>query len=106
MVRPQAFNTGEGGQFSRVLPDYEVKIGTDGKGRFADNIVVGQLWPTAEQEEMYLRAYASASEAWRELAIYFRFNNHHGPPQTPGYWTPAGVFHGGTKPTEKQKREY
>ena len=42
---------------------------------------------------MYLKAYANASEARRELGAYFRFYNDQRPHQALGYRTPAQVFH-------------
>ena len=45
-----------------------MKISMDGKGRYNDNIFVERLWRTVKYEEVYLKAYANASEARRELA--------------------------------------
>ena len=44
-------------------------------------------------EEVYLKAYANASEARRELGAYFRFYNDQRPHQALGYRTPAEVSH-------------
>ena len=71
-----------------------MKISMDGKGRYADNIFVERLWRTVKYEEVYLKAYASAGEARRELGAYFRFYNDQRPHQALGYRTPAEVFHG------------
>ena len=65
----------------------------DGKGRYRDNIFVERLWRTVKYEEVYLKAYTSASEARRELGAYFRFYNNQRPHQALGYRTPAAVFH-------------
>ena len=70
--RPEVFNTDQGSQFSsreftQALQDRGVKISMDGKGRYADNIFVERLWRTVKYEEVYLKAYANASEARREL---------------------------------------
>ena len=97
--RPEVFNTDQGSQFSsreftQVLQDRGVKISMDGKGRYADNIFVERLWPTVKYEEVYLKAYANAGEARRELGAYFRFYNNQRPHQALGYRTPAEVFHG------------
>ena len=94
----QAFNTDQGsqftsGEFTRMLQDHGVKISMDGKGRYADNISVERLWRTVKYEEVYLKAYASASEAGRELGAYFRFYNDQRPHRALGYRTPAEVFH-------------
>ena len=96
--RPQVFNTDQGSQFTsgaftQVLQDHGVKISMDGKGRYADNIFVERLWRTVKYEEVYLKTYASAREARRELGAYFRFYNDQRPHQALGYRTPAEVFH-------------
>ena len=92
------FNTDQGSQFTSrgfidVLREHGVKISMDGKGRYRDNIFVERLWRTVKYEEVYLKAYTSASEARRELGAYFRFYNNQRPHQTLGYRTPAEVFH-------------
>ena len=51
----------------------------DGKGRYQDNIFVERLWRTVKYEEVYLKAYAYATEARRELGAYFRFYNDQRP---------------------------
>ena len=96
--QPEVFNTDQGSQFTsleftRVLQDHGVKISMDGKGRYADNIFVERLWRTVKYEEVYLKAYANATEARRELSAYFRFYNDQRPHQALGYRTPAEVFH-------------
>jgi hypothetical protein len=35
----------------------------DGKGAWRDNVFVERLWKSVKYEEVYLRAYASVSEA-------------------------------------------
>ena len=58
------------------------------------SLQVERLWRTVKYEEVYLKAYASASEARRELSAYFRFYNNLRPHQALGYRTPSQVFHG------------
>ena len=96
---PEVFNTDQGSQFTsseftQVLEDSGVKISMDGKGRCSDNIFVERLWRTVKYEEVYLKAYANATEARRELGEYFRFYNHRSPHQALGYRTPAEVCYG------------
>ena len=93
------FNTNQGSQFTsleftHVLQEHGVKISMDGKGRYTDNIFVERLWRTVKYEEVYLKAYANATEARRELSDYFRFYNDQRPHQALDYRTPAEVFHG------------
>ena len=74
------FNTDQASQptgleFTHVLQEHGVNISMDGKGRYTDNIFVERLWRTVKYEEVYLKAYANASEARRDLGAYFRFYN-------------------------------
>ena len=99
--QPEVFNTDQGSQFTsleftQLLQEHGVKISMDGKGRYAENIFVERLWRTVKYEEVYLKAYASASEARRELGAYLRFYTDQRPHQALGYRTPAEVFHQGT----------
>ena len=105
---PEVFNTDQGSQFTsreftQVLQDRGVKISMDGKGWYQDNIFVERLWRTVKYEEVYLKAYANATEARRELAAYFRFYNNLRPHQALGYRTPAEVFHG--DPTIREEEQ-
>ena len=78
--RPEVFNTDQSlpprrrgeasspaGEFTQILQDHSVKISMDGRGRYQDNIFVERLWRTVKYEEVYLKAYGSATEARREL---------------------------------------
>ncbi len=78
--RPEIFNTDQGSQFTsieftKVLKDAEVAISMDGKGAWRDYVFVERLWRTVKYEEVYLRAYASVSEARASIARYLGFYN-------------------------------
>ena len=108
--RPEVFNTDQGSQFTsqeftQVLQDRGVKISMDGKGRYADNIFVERLWHTVKYEEVYLKAYAGAGEARRELGAYFRFYNDQRPHQALGYRTPGEVFSEATALREEESKK-
>ena len=66
----------------------------DGKGRYADNILLERLWRTVKYEEVYLKAYSNGREAKAWLDAYFSFYNNQRPHQALGYRTPAEVFNG------------
>ena len=51
---------------------------------------------------LYLKAYASAGEARRELGAYFRFYNDQRPHQALGYRTPGEVFSEGREPQNEE----
>ena len=93
------FNTDQGSQFAsqgftQMLQQHAVKISHDGKGRYQDNIFMERLWRTVKYEEVYLKAYAGATEARKELGAYFSFYNDLRPHQALAYRTPADVFFG------------
>ena len=47
----------------------------DGQGCWRDNIFVERLWRTIKYEEVYLRAYATVSEARAGLGRYLTLYN-------------------------------
>ena len=65
----------------------------DGKERYQDNILAERLWRTVKYEGVYLKAYANALEARRELGAYFRFYNDQRPHHALGYRNPEELFH-------------
>ena len=78
--KPEIFNTDQGSQFTSidfiaVLKKAEVAISMDGRGAWRDNVFVERLWRTIKYEEVYLRAYASVSEARASLGRYLAFYN-------------------------------
>jgi len=48
---------------------------TDGKGAWRDNVFIERLWRSLKYEEVYLRAYASVSEARAGIGRYLTFYN-------------------------------
>ena len=56
--------------FIKVLAAREIKISMDGKGAWRDNVFVERLWRTIKYVEVYLRAYASVSEARASIRRY------------------------------------
>ena len=108
--QPEVCNTDQGSQFTsleftQVLQEHGVKISMDGKGRYTDNIFVERLWRTLKYEEVYLKAYANATEARREVGAYFRFYNDQRPHQALGYRTPAEMFHGAIDAPGEESKE-
>ena len=66
--KPEIFNSDQGSQytseaFTGRLKDAGIQISMDGRGRAYDNIFVERLWRTVKYEEVYLRDYASLTEA-------------------------------------------
>src|SRR6202795_1396498 len=78
--KPDIFNTDQGSQFTGaaftgVLIKNGIAISMDGKGAWRDNVFVERLWRSVKYEEVYLRAYDTASEARASIGRYFDFYN-------------------------------
>lgn len=104
--QPEIFNTDQGSQFTslaftQALKDRGVAISMDGRGAWRDNVFVERLWRTIKYEEVYLRAYDSASDARQRLARYIDFYNARRPHSALGAKTPD-EFYFATLPATKQ----
>jgi len=78
--KPGIFNTDQGSQFTGeaftgVLIKNGIAISMDGKGAWRDNVFVERLWRSVKYEEVYLRAYDTASEARVSIGHYLDFYN-------------------------------
>jgi putative transposase len=95
--RPGIFNTDQGSQFTSVpftglLSDNLIRISMDGRGSWRDNVFVERLWRTVKYEEVYLRAYASVSEARASIGRYLTFYNGRRPHQSLARQTPDQAY--------------
>jgi putative transposase len=82
--KPEIFNTDQGSQFTGaaftgVLIKNAIAISMDGKGAWRDNVFVERLWRSVKYEEVYLRAYDTASEARASIGRYLDFYNRRRP---------------------------
>ena len=94
---PGIFNTDQGSQFTSraftgLLQQHGIRISMDGKGAWRDNVFVERLWKSVKYEEVYLRAYASVSEAKAGLARYFAFYNTRRPHSSLDRMTPEQFY--------------
>ena len=67
-----------------------VMVAGEGYSQYIVGITHRKHWKCVK---VYMKAYANAPEARRELSHYFRFYNDRRPHQALGYRTPAEVFH-------------
>jgi len=96
LSKPEIFNTDQGSQYTSKdfitpLKDNGIKISMDSKGRALDNIFVERLWRTVKYEEVYIKAYQTARDAFQSLKKYFLFYNNERLHQSLGYLPPAEV---------------
>ena len=95
--KPEIFNTDQGSQFTSrafttMLIGNGIAISMDGKGAWRDNVFVERLWRSLKHEEVYLRAYASVSEARASIGRYLDFYNRRRPHQGLAGQTPDQAF--------------
>jgi putative transposase len=95
--KPGIFNTDQGSQFTSsaftgLLQEHGIRISMDGHGCWRDNVFVERLWKSVKYEEVYLRAYASVSDAKAGLARYFAFYNTRRPHSSLDRLTPDQFY--------------
>lgn len=95
--RPDIFNSDQGSQFTSEkftgeLEIRQIAISMDGRGRCMDNIFIERLWRSLKYEEVYLKDYASVTEARTGIEGYIRFYNRERLHQSLGYRTPAALY--------------
>lgn len=94
---PKIFNTDQGvqftsGDFTELLNCREILISMDGRGRYADNIIVERFWRSVKYEEVYLNRYETGEEAHNGLSEYIKFYNEKRMHQSLSYRTPAEIY--------------
>jgi putative transposase len=60
--KPDIFNTDQGSQFTGfaftdVLLSHDIRISTDGRGRWLDNVFIERFWRSLKYQCVYLKAY-------------------------------------------------
>lgn len=98
-ARPEIFNSDQGSQFTSEKFTSELKtrgitISMDGRGRCFDNILMERLWRSLKYEEVYLKDYATVTEARAGIERWFKFYNHERLHQSLHYRTPAASYRG------------
>ena len=101
---PEIFNTDQGCQFTalafvEMLKGYGIAISMDRRGAWRDNVFVERFWRSLKYEEVYLRAYETASEAKHFIGRYVSFYNADRPHSALDGRTPDEVYF--NQPTER-----
>lgn len=95
--KPEIFNSDQGSQFTspqftNILKSNEIQISMDGRGRCLDNVFVERLWRSVKQEDVYLKAYETITQAREGLTEYFQFYDNERRHQSLDYRTPREVY--------------
>src|SRR5690606_23529696 len=94
---PEIVNTDQGSQFTsreftELLKSHGIRISMDGRGRWLDNVFIERLWRSIKHEEVYLKAYASVSEARESINAYIDFYNRRRPHSSLDRMTPEQFY--------------
>ena len=79
--KPEIFNTDQGSQFTDgdfvtlIREELGVQLSMDGKGCWRDNVFIERFWRSLKYDEVYLKAYASGTEARISIGRYIAFYN-------------------------------
>ena len=95
---PEILNTDQGSQYTckafreKVIDEYGIRLSMDGKGRWADNIMIERFWRTIKYEEIYRRVYAGGKDARKHIGNYILLYNSHRSHSSIGRRTPDSVY--------------
>jgi len=71
----------------------DIRLRTDGKGRWIDNVFIERLWRSVKYEDIYLRAYENGRDLQAGLTRYFDFYNRRRIHQSHDYQTPDEIYY-------------
>lgn len=96
---PEIVNTDQGSQFTssafvETVHRHGIALSMDGKGSWKDNVFIERFWRTLKYEEVYLRAYATVSEAKESIGKYLAFYNGRRPHTANDDLTPDAAYFG------------
>jgi len=103
---PVIVNSDQGCQFTsdtwiNALQTKGIQISMDGKGRWADNIIIERLWRTIKYELIYLHSFDSVQQVREALDKYIIFYNQERRHMSLNYHTPNEIFALKTMPTKQ-----
>jgi len=97
--KPEILNTDQGSQYTsdawiKMVEDNGIKVSMDGKGRYADNIIMERFWRSLKHESILLFVYDTVQELKRAIESYIYTYNNKRLHQNLGYKTPTEVYLG------------
>ncbi len=97
--KPEILNTDQGAQYTsaawiNMVEDNNIKISMDGKGRWADNVIIERFWRTLKHEHVLLHVFDTVAELKNSIKEFIYIYNNKRLHQNLGYKTPAEVYCG------------
>jgi putative transposase len=97
--KPEIINTDQGSQYTcdawiKMVQDNGIKVSMDGKGRWADNIIIERFWRTLKHENILLHVFDTVAELKESISTFIYKYNNRRLHQNLGYKTPAEVYSG------------
>lgn len=94
---PQIVNSDRGSQYTSnayidLVKSKEICISMSGKGKCWDNIFVERFWRTLKYEEVFLKQYEDANDAYENISYYIESYNKQRPHSALNYKTPVEVY--------------
>jgi putative transposase len=103
--KPDILNSDQGCQFTSEkwierLEKAGIQISMDGKGRWADNIIIERFWRSIKYEALRFHAIETIADARLIVKNYINFYNRERFHQSLDYKRPDEVYYGATKTAE------
>lgn len=97
--KPEILNTDQGSQYTcdawiRMVQNNGIKVSMDGKGRWADNIIIERFWRTLKHENILLHVFDTVAELKELISTFIYKYNNRRLHQSLGYKTPAEIYQG------------
>jgi putative transposase len=94
---PAFLNSDQGVQFTSCdymtyLVSHKIKQSMDGKGRWADNVIIERWFRTLKIENIYINEYTSPRELRKGISKFIKTYNYVRPHQSLAYQTPHDVY--------------
>ena len=97
--KPDIINSDQGSQFTSheytsLLKDNDIRISMDGKGRWADNVIIERFFRTLKYDDIYIYHYELPKDLRTGINRFMRLYNEEHPHQAHNYQTPYQVYYG------------
>jgi len=97
--KPEILNTDQGSQFTcdawiKMVEGNGIKVSMDGKGRWADNVIIERFWRTLKHEHILIHIFDTVTELKSSIDRFIRQYNGKRLHQNLGYQTPLEIYTG------------